>query len=162
MLNKQKKLLRNRLSTIIENFYLWAKNELDVIQEHISTNKERHGKILALENNLSCILKTLDKKLNKSAVASFEASRKKKRQKEEKSKNKKKQNVRLSRRNGFHPDKAIDDEDENTKSELDRDGYVDEKLTILDFKDIVLIGGKNFVYPTLTLDKKIFTQPFYV
>ncbi len=83
--------------------HLWANNEHNVIQEYISTTKELHGKILVLENNVSYILKTLDKNVNKSAVASFEASRKKRRQKEQKSKSKKKQKVRFSSRDGLLP-----------------------------------------------------------
>ena len=104
MLDKQEKLLRNRLSAIIDKVHLWAKNEHDTIQGYIATTKELHGKVLVLQNNLSYILKTLDKKINKSAIASFEASRKKKRQREQKCKNKKKYKVRFSREDKSSPE----------------------------------------------------------
>ena len=76
LLSEQVKFLRNRLSSIADMAQLWARNEHDFIQDYIATTKELHNKVLFLENNLSFILKALEKRFNNAEVECSNASRK--------------------------------------------------------------------------------------
>ena len=77
LLSEQEKFLGDRLSSITDMAQLWVRNEpdfTDFIQDYIATTKELYGEVLLLENNLSFILKTLEKRFNKAEVEVFDAS----------------------------------------------------------------------------------------
>ena len=56
LLNSEVKLLRDRLSAIVDDVHLWARNVHDFSQGYIAKTNEVHEEVLILENNLDLIL----------------------------------------------------------------------------------------------------------